>query len=168
MESSRIAEILTDPVTVGLLDATPLLHLAYAGTDGAPRVIPLSYIVRDHTFVFCTAPISAKMAALRRDPRVALSIDVAFPPCCLVVRGVAEIEIVEGVPDDFIDAAVRNLPAEIHEGFVTQVRGLYDSMARIVVTPTWARLIDFQRTAPEAVERLAAAKARSGEGTEAG
>ena len=39
-----------------------------------------------------------------------------------------------------------------------QVRALYDSMVRIVVTPTWVRLNDFQRTAPRAVERLVRAK----------
>jgi hypothetical protein len=31
-------------------------------------------------------------------------------------------------------------------------------MVRVVVTPTWARLNDFQRTAPRAVERLVQAK----------
>ena len=35
---------------------------------------------------------------------------------------------------------------------------LYDSMVRIVVTPTWVQLNDFQRTAPRAVERLVQAK----------
>jgi hypothetical protein len=34
----------------------------------------------------------------------------------------------------------------------------YDSMVRIVVTPAWVRLNDFQRTAPRAVERLVQAK----------
>jgi hypothetical protein len=33
-------------------------------------------------------------------------------------------------------------------------------MVRVVVTPTWVRLNDFQRTAPRAVERLIEAKQR--------
>jgi hypothetical protein len=45
-----------------------------------------------------------------------------------------------------------------HAGFEQQVGALYDSMVRVVVTPTWVRLIDFQRTAPRAVERLVQAK----------
>jgi hypothetical protein len=31
---------------------------------------------------------------------------------------------------------------------------VYDGMVRIVVTPTWARLIDFETTLPSAVEEL--------------
>jgi hypothetical protein len=38
------------------------------------------------------------------------------------------------------------------------VRALYDAMVRVVVTPSWVRLNDFQRTAPRAVERLLQAK----------
>ena len=33
-----------------------------------------------------------------------------------------------------------------------EVRSLYDGMVRIVVTPTWAKLIDFETTLPSAVE----------------
>jgi hypothetical protein len=35
-----------------------------------------------------------------------------------------------------------------------EVRSLYDRMVRIVVTPTWAKLIDFEQTLPTAVEEL--------------
>jgi hypothetical protein len=36
-----------------------------------------------------------------------------------------------------------------------EVRSLYrDGMVRIVVTPTWAKLIDFETTLPTAVEEL--------------
>ena len=36
-----------------------------------------------------------------------------------------------------------------------EVRSLYhDGMVRIVVTPTWAKLIDFEETLPSAVEEL--------------
>jgi hypothetical protein len=35
-----------------------------------------------------------------------------------------------------------------------EVRSLYESMVRIVVTPTWAKLIDFDETLPSAVEEL--------------
>ena len=36
-----------------------------------------------------------------------------------------------------------------------EARSLYDGMVRIVVTPTWAKLIDFATTLPSAVEELA-------------
>ena len=35
-----------------------------------------------------------------------------------------------------------------------EVRSLYDGMVRIVVTPTWAKLIDFEETLPTPVEEL--------------
>ena len=34
------------------------------------------------------------------------------------------------------------------------MRSLYDGTVRIVVTPTWALLIDFETTLPTAVEEL--------------
>jgi hypothetical protein len=74
------------------------------------------------------------------------------------VRGTAEVEIVAGVPEEYLAASRRTVPADAHEQFETQVRQLYDEMARITVTPTWARLNDFVRTAPRAVERLVQAK----------
>lgn len=39
-----------------------------------------------------------------------------------------------------------------------QVRTLYDQMARIVLTPDWAKVLDFGTRAPEFVHQLAAAK----------
>ena len=35
-----------------------------------------------------------------------------------------------------------------------EVRSLYDGMVRVVVTPTWVKLIDFENTLPSAVEEL--------------
>jgi hypothetical protein len=34
------------------------------------------------------------------------------------------------------------------------VRSLYESMVRIVVAPTWAKLIDFETTLPANIEEL--------------
>lgn len=158
LSNGTVNDILSDPVAVDLLEKQPLMRLAYTGIDGAPRVIPVGYLVRDGQIIFCTVPSSAKVDALRNDPRVAITIDVGQPPCCLLLRGTAEIEIVPGVPDDYLESSLRGIPVEAHQQFEAQVRQLYDEMARIVITPAWARLLDFQRTAPRAVERLVAAK----------
>jgi hypothetical protein len=61
------------------------------------------------------------------------------PLCCLLLRGTAQIQIVAGVPQDYLEASHRTLTVEHREAFDVQVRSLYDSMARIVVTPTWAQ-----------------------------
>jgi hypothetical protein len=34
------------------------------------------------------------------------------------------------------------------------VKSLYDGMVRVVVTPTWAKLIDFETILPTAIEEL--------------
>src|SRR5436305_10040830 len=158
MDAARITEILTDPVTVDLVERQPIMQIAFAEADGSPRVVPVGYLLREGRFLFFTIPSSDKVAALHRDPRIALTIDVYPPPCCLLIRGTTDLREEDGVPDDYLQASFRTMPADQHAGFEEQVRALYDSMVRIVVTPTWVRLNDFQRTAPRAVERLVRAK----------
>ena len=46
------------------------------------------------------------------------------------------------------------MTAEQRVEWEKEVRSLYDGMVRIVVTPTWAKLIDFEATLPSAVEEL--------------
>jgi hypothetical protein len=111
-------------------------------------------LLREGKFLFFTIPGSDKVAALHRDPRIALTIDDYPPPCCLLVHGTAELREEDGVPHEYLKASFRTMPQEQHAGFEKQVRTLYDSMVRIVVTPTWVRLNDFQRIASRAVERL--------------
>ena len=158
MDATRVADILTDPVTLDLVEKQPICQIAYTAADGSPRAVPLGYLLRNGTFLFFTIPSSDKVVALRRDPRIALTIDVYPPPCCLLVRGTAELREEDGVPHEYLEASFRTMPPEQHAGFEQQVRALYDSMVRVVVTPTWVRLNDFQRTAPRAVERLVQAK----------
>ena len=158
LDTARITEILTDPVTLDLVAKKPIMQIAYAATDGSPRAVPIGYLLREGRFLFFTIPTSDKVAALRRNPRIALTIDVFPPPCCLLVRGTADLREEDGVPDEYLDASFRTMPAEQHAGFEEQVRALYDSMVRVVVTLTWVRLNDFPRTAPRAVERLLEAK----------
>ena len=158
MDTARITDILTDPVTLDLVEKQPITRIAYAAVDGSPLVVPLGYLLRDGKFLFFTIPTSDKVAALHRDPRIALTIDVYPRPCCLLVRGTADLREEAGVPEEYLEASFRTMPEDQHAGFEEQVRALYDSMVRVVVTPTWVRLNDFQRTAPRAVERLVQAK----------
>ena len=157
MDQHEIRTVLDDDVTRALVEREPLMRVAYTGRDGAPRVVPVAYVLRDGAFVFCTVVSSAKVAALQADPRVAITIDTPHPQlCCLLVRGTATVDIVDGVPQEYLDASFRTVPAKQHELFEQQVRGMYQQMARFTVTPTFARLNDFQRTAPKAIERLMA------------
>ena len=87
MDTARITEILTDPVTLDLVEKQPIMQIAYTALNGSPRSVPLGYLLREGKFLFFTIPTSDKVAALRRDPRIALTVDVYPPPCCLLARG---------------------------------------------------------------------------------
>ena len=157
MDSAALAAELNKPLAGQLLRGSPLTRLAYTALDGTPRVIPIGYLWKDRRLVVCTIPTSAKVKALRQNPAVALTIDSdGQPPRCLLMRGRASIEIVEGVPQDYIDASLKTQSARGAEDFEGGVRAMYDSMARITIEPTWARLNDFETTLPKEVERLLA------------
>src|SRR5262245_16728322 len=138
MDSEEVTRVLGDPVAERLLQSPLLARLAYNGADGAPRVIPIGYLWTGSSFVMCTATVAPKVAALQRDPRVALEIDSeTVPPNILLVRGTAEVEIVEGIPEEFLAASRKAVPDEQWPAFEEQVRALYPAMARITITPRW-------------------------------
>ncbi|MFJ1707538.1 pyridoxamine 5'-phosphate oxidase family protein [Kitasatospora sp. NPDC088346] len=156
MDRSEVAAQLADPVAQRLLASCRLTRLAYTGRDGAPRVVPIGYTWTGTHFVLCTVPGSAKVAALTADPRVALTVDTdVFPPNVLLVRGTAALETVEGVPEEFLDASRRYLDPEAFPAWEAEVRRLYESMTRITVTPSWAKVLDFETRIPSAVQELA-------------
>lgn len=153
---SDVDDVLAKPISQQLLRDEPLLRLSYTALDGSPRVIPLAYLWDGTSLRFWTIPISAKVRALRADPRVGVVIDVLGPPPrVLLVRGTAELATVDGVPDGYLDASHRTMPREAWDGFDTQVRALYEQMVAVTITPSWAKLLDFETTAPSAVEQLA-------------
>ena len=158
--------LLEDEVARALLRSAIPARLAYAAADGTPRIVPTWFEWTGDEVVMPTyvsgpeAGIrhpAARIAALRANPAVALTIDTdGHPPRALLVRGRASIEIVDGVPEEFLQASVKSESARGAEDFEAQVRELYDSMARITVEPTWARMNDFETTLPKDVERAIA------------
>lgn len=136
---------LGDPGAVQLLERQPLARLGYTGPDGFPRLIPVGFLWRDGRIVVCTATIAPKVAALSARPHVALTIDNdnAAASKALCVRGVATIDIVDGVPEEYLAAVAKGIPAEQNGQFEAQVRSLYKQMARISVEPRWARYYDY-------------------------
>ena len=72
-----------------------------------------------------------------------------LPPKILLVRGRADLDVVEGIPDEFLGTnGTYDMSAEQRVAWEAEVRSLYDGMGRIVVTPTWAKLIDLRPTTP--------------------
>src|SRR6476620_11064098 len=105
MNKEEIAETLAKPYAQQLLNGPEPARLAYNGLDGAPRVVPIGFWTEGERLVMATVPKAAKVAALRRDPKVALTIDrAAFPPKVLLLRGTAELDLVDGVPDGYLSA----------------------------------------------------------------
>ncbi|WP_030174438.1 pyridoxamine 5'-phosphate oxidase family protein [Spirillospora albida] len=155
MNQNEITEILNRPLSRELL-ARDLTRLAYVAGDGTPRSIPIAFTWNGSEIVMCTAVNAPKLRSLRANPMVALTIDTeVHPPKILLIRGRAELDLVEGIPEEYLqmNGSYRMTPEQRAE-WEAGVRSLYDGMVRIVVTPTWAKLIDFETTLPSAVEEL--------------
>jgi hypothetical protein len=168
MNREDVAEVLAKPISQELLRSSIPARLAYVGVDGAPRAIPIGFWWTGEHVGMATVPTSAKVRALRQNPRVALTIDTQdqWPPRVLLIRGAARLELVDGVPDAYVEAARKVTPAEHFEGWEQGVRALYDQMVVITIEPDWAKLLDFETTLPKAVEDLL--RARQGNPTPEG
>src|ERR1700742_196273 len=143
---SSDVEQLGDPGAQELLASPQPIRLAYAGTDGFPRVVPVGFLWKDERIYVCTATSAPKVAALRERPRVAGVIDEGISSNDakqLLVRGTAEVEIVDGVAPEYIEAAAKGESGAELDEFEEQVRAVFDQQARIAITPEWARFYDF-------------------------
>jgi hypothetical protein len=144
MDSQDVARELNDPGAQELLHSATLARLAYAGKDGFPTVIPIGFYWNGSAVVVCTAPISPKVAALSARPEVALTIDTdAVAARALLIRGLAAIEEVDGIPEEYLLASAKAMDPVQLRGFEANVRRMYKQMARISITPRWARYYDF-------------------------
>jgi hypothetical protein len=126
-----------------ILRTSALLRIAYDGVDGTPRVVPMGFLWTGEAAVVATHPSSPKFEAIRARPRVALTIDVPNPPRALLLRGEAEIDIVDGPVPEYLEAAAKSMGGEELAAFERSCHETYDTMARISVVPDWARYFDF-------------------------
>jgi len=151
----EIARVLAKPYAQQLLNGSEPARLAYEGLDGDPRVIPIGFWTKGARLMMATVPKSAKVAALSKHPKVALTIDqAAFPPKALLIRGTAEVELVAGIPDGYLRAGRKVMTDDQYPDWLAGVQDLYEEMVVITVTPTWAKLLDFETTIPKSVEDL--------------
>jgi Pyridoxamine 5'-phosphate oxidase len=102
VQPDEIAEVLNRPISQELL-ARDLTRLAYVAKDGTPRSIPIAFTWNGSEIVMCTSKNAPKLPALRHSPAVALTIATeVHPPKILLIRGQAELEVVDGIPDEYI------------------------------------------------------------------
>ena len=157
MRPEELASELGHPGAQELLRAGVLARLAYLGRDGLPRVVPIGFHWNGEQLIVCTATTAPKVAALAARPNVALTIDIdATSSRSLLIRGVAALETVDGVPPEYLAASTKAMSRAQVAEFEAQVRSVYQQMARISITPQWARFYDFGAgRLPEFLRRLA-------------
>ena len=156
MQPNEITEVLNRPISQELL-ARDITRLAYVAKDGTPRTIPIAFTWNGSEIIMCTTKNAPKLPALRNNPTVALTIDTeVHPPKILLIRGRAELDFVDDIPDEYLQAnSSYEMTPEQRVEWEAEVRSLYhEGMVRIVVTPSWVKLIDFETTLPSAVEEL--------------
>jgi hypothetical protein len=150
-----VTDELNQPGAQQLLRAQPLVRLAYTGRDGFPRVIPTGFCWDGERLWTGTAPNAPKVRALEARPEVALTIDRETPPnCALLVRGLATVEVVEGVPDKYRAAAATVPDRTRYREFEAHVRSVHKRMAWISIEPRWVRYYDFVERVPDFLLRL--------------
>ena len=72
--------LLQHPVAKELLASTIPARVAYIGTDGAPRVVPIWFHWNGKEIILATPPKAPKLKALAKNHKVSLTIDDnAFP-----------------------------------------------------------------------------------------
>jgi hypothetical protein len=146
VDSQKVAEEIQQPDVQELLEGASLARLAYNGADALPRVIPIGFFWNGAEIIVCTAVTAPKVEALQNRPQVAVTIDVGDTPSsarALLIRGDATVEIVDGVPHEYIAASAKGLSQDGIAEFERGVRGMFHQMARIRITPRWARYYDF-------------------------
>jgi hypothetical protein len=145
--------LLDHPIAQELLHSTIPARLAYTWKDGTPRVVPIWFHWNGEEVVFGTPAKAPKMMVLAEHPQVALTIDTnQWPNNVLLIRGIARVEIVDGVPAEYAAAAQRYFGEEQGRTWVEQVRAMSLQMARIAVRPTWVGFLDFVTRFPSAIE----------------
>jgi pyridoxamine 5'-phosphate oxidase-like protein len=155
MEEQDVARVLRDPLAQELIQSSIPARLAYVGPDGFPRAIPIGFHWNGAEFVLCTVPHAPKVSALKANPKVAFTVDTnTFPPHVLLVRGVATIDVVDGVPPEYLAASRKGIAPDQWDAFEAQVRAMYKQMARIKIKPLWAKVLDFQTRFPSPIEKL--------------
>jgi hypothetical protein len=149
--------LLETDIAKELLRSSIPARLAFIATDGTPRVVPTWFEWNGTEVVMATYVAgpeaglrhpAARIAALRANPSVALTIDTeSFPPQSLTIRGRAEIDEVAGLASEYMAAARRYL-GDAAAAMIAAMNKPGTVQARISVRPVWVGLLDFTERLP--------------------
>jgi hypothetical protein len=143
--------LLEESTAQQLLVSTNPARLGYTWWDGSPRVVAMWFEWTGAEVVMSSPVRAPKVKVLQDRPAVAVTIDdaQAFPYRELMIRGRADVELRDDVPDEYAQAALRYFGQEQGTAWVDGLRG--SPMARIAVTPEWVGLLDFETRLPSAL-----------------
>lgn len=143
--------LLHDPVAKELLQSKQLARLAYTWHDGTPRVVPIWFHWTGSALAIGTPPRAPKLKVLQERADVAVTIDdgTSWPYRALLVRGRASVEMLDDVAPEYAQAAVRYFGPEQGDAWIATLRRR--PMARILITPTWVAILDFETRFPSAL-----------------
>jgi Pyridoxamine 5'-phosphate oxidase len=150
----NVQEVLNDQIAQELLASTELARLAYTWKDGSPRVVPIWFHWNGSEVVLSSPRIAPKLKVLEDRPQVALTIDSsgAWPYHVLLLRGTATVEMADGVPAEYVASSDRYFGPVQGPAWIDGVKQMGLKFARIVITPTYARILDFDTRFPSAIE----------------
>jgi Pyridoxamine 5'-phosphate oxidase len=156
--------LLESDVAKRLLASTVPARYAYTAADGTPRIVASWFQWTGDELVmptFISAPHvrhpAYRVRALRANPKVAITIDTeSFPPEAVTIRGSAEVTEVDGISQEYAEAAHRYLGEQEATTYLSQIDHPGTRMARIAVRPAWVGVIDFQTRLPSALGGVAA------------
>lgn len=159
MEANRgDRSLLAHPVAQQLLQSRIPARIAYLALDGTPRVVPVQFHWTGEEVVIHSWPDDPKVAALRTNPAVAVTIDTAEPPMrSLQIRGTAAVALVDGAPPEMVAASVRYMGPEAGQAWVEQASRLSPQLVRIAIRPVWVDVVDFETRPPGGMMRRLAA-----------
>jgi hypothetical protein len=146
--------LLADPVAQRLLQAAIPARLAYVWHDGTPRVVPIWFHWTGDQVVMAGPPDAPKVGAIKATPQVALTIDdTDWPYKVLLIRGMATVDFVDGVPPEYAAAARKYFGEEQGDAWAGQVGQMMTQTARIALRPAWVGILDFESRFPQALAK---------------
>ena len=138
-----LPETLRSPVAPGvglLLGSRIPARLAWVA-DGEPYVVPIWFSWTGCVLAMVTFAGAAKLDAIVEGSTLAVTIDTEdFPYRSLKIRGTAELRPTQGLADEYLAAAERNLGPEMASRWQEFLGG--PDQVVIALRPTWARFSD--------------------------
>lgn len=141
--------LLSTPTAQRLLTSPLVAHLAYAGKDATPRLVPVNFLWTGDEMVIGAFAGTYKVRDLRACPDVAITIDTAEgPPQVLMLRGKVTLAEVDGILPEYAAMQRAGMGEEAGNAYLEAIDQPGLRMVRIGLRPSWVGVLDFQERFP--------------------